>query len=77
MKKTGKRLTAVMISLAVILGSTIGCFAAQKTGGAETIEAEESVDILKDTETAVTAAVQEVEKEEAAEEETSDIKLFL
>lgn len=68
MKKTGKRLTAVLISLAVILGSTIGCFAAQKVGGAEAKEAEESVEILNDTETAVTAATEEVAKEEEKEE---------
>ena len=44
MKKNGKRLAALLISLAVILGSTIGCFAAQKVGGTEEKEAAASFD---------------------------------
>ena len=73
MKKTGKSITAVLVSLAVVAGSTLGCFAAQKnvTGEAASVEAAETVEVLNDTEAAVTEAVKEV-KEEAKEEVTTD-----
>ena len=69
MKKTGKTVTAVLVSLAVILGSTLGCFAAQKTAVSENPEEEASVEIMKDTEAVVTEAAKEVAEQKAAKEE--------
>ena len=62
MKKTGKTVTAVLVSLAVILGSTLGCFAAQKASASENAEAATSVEIMKDTEAVVAEAAKEVEE---------------
>ena len=69
MRKTGKSITAILIGAAVVLGSTFGCFAAQKTTAEETAEVAASVEIVQDTETALAEAVKEVEAEKAEAKE--------
>ncbi|MBO4680211.1 MAG: hypothetical protein J5626_11150 [Lachnospiraceae bacterium] len=70
MKKTGKTLTAVIIASAVVIGSTLGCFAAQKTVSADNIEALEAAESQEIPE-AITEAVT---KAEEALEEKEEIK---
>ena len=66
MRKTGKRFTALAVSLAVVLGSSIGCVAAQKLGGAEAITS-----LAKDKTGETASVVTETEPET----ETADVSL--